>query len=178
MRIRTTTLAAALALALGACADQPTAPRTPQPLRPSAQIQHGTGLVLQNVTGTGILGDINFGGQAVITQLALNAVGGLVATGTLTGTVTALGQPITENFTTDVAISSTGHGRCDLVTVDLAPISITAIGGTSVDLQQANVTPSAEGPLGSLLCNLGQAVQGLAPLKAVSGLVTAINNLL
>jgi hypothetical protein len=80
-----------------------------------------------------------------------------------------------------VLIASSGAGRCDVVTVDLGPITLDAIGGlVSVDVPQAGVTPRASGALGPLLCALGQVLD--PPLDAVTavarGLVNAINNLL
>jgi hypothetical protein len=182
MLTRKTALALALGLGIGACSEQPT---SPVPLRPDEasqqKFQRGTGLALDNVTSTPIplLGDAVFNGQVVITQLALNPVGGLEATGTITGTITALGIPIDQNFTTDVGISKTGSGgQCGLLTLDLAPINIDAAGQiVSVDLTAASVEAKAVGPIGPLLCTLTSLVNTVAG-GVVKGLLNALNGLL
>ena len=177
-------LSLALVVAIGACSDQPTSPKTvASPDGPAFQkFDRGTGLTLSNVTSTPIplLGDVVFNGNVVITQLALNAVGGLEATGTITGTITTLGIPIiNQDFTTDVGISKTGSGgQCGLLTLDLAPINVDAAGQiVSVDLTAANVDAKATGPVGSLLCVLTSLLnKGLG--GAVNGVLNALNGLL
>ena len=69
------------------------------------------------------------------------SAGSSSATGTITGTITALDIPINQDFTTDVGISKTGSGgQCGLLTLDLAPINVDAAGQiVSVDLTAANV---------------------------------------
>jgi hypothetical protein len=181
MVTRKTVLSLALVLGIGACSDQPTTPTAPLGGAAYQKFDRGTGLTLDNVTSTPIplLGDAVFNGQVVITQLALNAVGGLEATGTITGTVTTLGIPINQNFTTDVGISKTGSGgKCGVLTLDLAPITVDAAGQiVSVDLTAANVDASATGPVGSLLCSLTSALNS-AVGGAVNGLLNALNGLL
>jgi hypothetical protein len=174
-----------VAVAIAACHDATTAPTVlsagPAPASARAAPPQGTGLVLHNVTSTPIplLDNAVLNGEVVITQLALNAVGGLTASGTLTGTITGVSQTITQDFTTDVAISGSGNGNsCSVLTVDLSPINVDAGGKiVSVDLTQVNATVGAQGPLGSLLCTLTNLVnQGVG--GAVSALLSVINGIL
>lgn len=174
-----------VAVVVAACHDAATAPTLLSPDRgpvmQRAAPPAGTGLVLHNVTSTPIplLGDAVLNGDVVITQLALNAVGGLTASGTLVGTIGAVGQTINQTFTTDVAISGSGNGNsCSVLTVDLAPINVDVAGQiVSVDLTQANATVGAQGPLGSLLCTLTKLVnRGVG--GAVSALLSVINGIL
>jgi hypothetical protein len=183
MFTRRTVLSLALVLGIGACTDHPTSPAALAPPDGPAfqRFDRGTGLALDNVTSTPIplLGDAVFNGQVVITQLALNAVGGLEATGTITGTITALGIPINQSFTTDVGISKTGSGgQCGVLSLDLAPISLDAAGQiVSVDLTAANVDAKATGPVGALLCTLTSLLnRGVG--GAVNGVLNALNGLL
>lgn len=183
MFTRNTVLFLALVLGIGACTDQPTSPAALAPPDGPAfqKFDRGTGLALDNVTSTPIplLGDAVFNGQVVITQLALNAVGGLEATGTITGTITALGIPINQNFTTDVGISKTGSGgQCGVLSLDLAPITLDAAGQiVSVDITAANVDAKATGPVGTLLCTLTSLLnRGVG--GAVNGVLNALNGLL
>ncbi|MGH7679226.1 MAG: hypothetical protein ACRENU_12215 [Gemmatimonadaceae bacterium] len=186
--------ALALAVALvGACADPPSSPTAVarQSLSRDLLNQQGTGLVIDNLTNLslpliGSLGDVIVD-QANITQLVLveDVVGnivGLQANGTLRLTGGVLGTDvITENFLTELHVASSGPGQCDVVTVDLGPIALDAIGETvAVDAPQVNVTPKASGALGPLLCGLGQALQPpvTALTGAVRGLVNAINRIL
>jgi hypothetical protein len=151
----------------------------------------GTGLVLDDVTGVsapliGQIGTVTIN-QAVITQLGVvqdlaGNIIGVDVTGTLQATGGALGTDVvTQNFTTDALILSSGNGQCDVLTVDLAPITLDALGGAvSVDVPQASVTPRASGAVGPLLCNLGSLLN--APVgqvtSAVRGIVNAINQIL
>jgi hypothetical protein len=145
------------------------------------KFDRGTGLVLDNVTSTPIplLGNVVFNGQVVITQLALNAVGGLEATGTITGAISALGIPISQNFTTDLGISKTGSGgQCGVLSLALAPISLNLAGQiVSVDLTAANVDAKASGPVGTLLCRLTSLLNNGVG-GAVKGVLNALNGLL
>jgi hypothetical protein len=88
---------------------------------------------------------------------------------------------VTQDFLTQVNVASSGPGKCDVLTVDLGPITVDALGNAvSVDVPQAAVTPRASGALGSLLCALGSALQPpvSGATNAVRGLVNAINRLL
>jgi hypothetical protein len=172
-------------VAIAACHDATTAPTAlsagPAPASARAAPPKGTGIVLHNVTGTPVpgVGNAVFNGEVVITQLALNAVGGLTASGTIVGTVTVVGQQINQNFTTDVAISGSGNGNsCSVLTVDLSPINVDAAGQiVAVDLNPVNATVGAQGPLGSLLCTVTKLVdRGVG--GAVSALLSVINAIL
>jgi hypothetical protein len=171
-----------LALAFGGCADAPTAPesllrpaeRTLQEARPD----RGTGLALESFTqGLPLVGDVQVT-EVVITEFS-NFLGGLQASGTITGTtVNALGETITvtEDFTTDVLVSSSGGG-CDIVTIDLGPIGADVFGTVGVDIPVANVSGKGSGAVGSLLCAVSRVVNGVAG-AALGGLINALNNLL
>jgi len=195
-RIRNITTALTIALALGACTETPVGPGTNSVSAlgsgPAfAKSVTGTGLVLDDVTGVnapliGEIGTVTIN-QAVITQLGVvqdlaGNIIGVDATGTLQATGGALGTDVvTQNFTTDALILSSGNGQCDVLTVDLAPITLDALGGAvSVDVPQAAVTPRASGAVGPLLCNLGSLLN--APVgqvtSAVRGIVNAINRIL
>jgi hypothetical protein len=195
-RIRNITTAVTIALALGACSENPAGPGTPSLVASGsvptfAKSSSGTGLVLDNVTGLslpliGQVGTVTIN-QAVITQLGVvqdlaGNIIGVDATGALQLTGGVLGTDVvTQNFTTDALILSSGNGQCDVLTVDLAPITLDALGGAvSVDVPQASVTPRASGAVGPLLCNLGSLLN--APVgqvtSAVRGIVNAINQIL
>ena len=181
MNRRMALLAVPLTFGLSSCGTEPTAPAA----APTEQVmlqqrpEQGTGIALEDIVGLPVIGDVTVS-QIVITELALNAVGGLQASGTITGTtVDALGNAITvtNDFTTDVLISSTGPGGCDIVTVDLAPIGADVFGVVGVDVPVANVTTQGKGPVGRILCALGSLVNGVAG-GVVRGLITALNNLI
>ena len=195
-RIRNTTIALTIALALGACSETPVGPGSKSVSAlgsgPAfARSVSGTGLVLDNVTGVslpliGQVGTVTIN-QAVITQLGVvqdlaGNIIGVDANGVLQLTGGVLGTDVlTQNFTTDALILSSGKGQCDVLTVDLAPITLDALGGAvSVDVPQASVTPRASGAVGPLLCNLGSFLN--APVgqvtSAVRGIVNAINKIL
>lgn len=195
-RIGNTTTVLTIALALGACSDTPVGPGTNSVSAlgrgPAfAKSVSGTGLVLDDLTGVnapliGEIGTVTIN-QAVITQLGVvqdlaGNIIGVDVTGTLQASGGALGTDVvTQNFTTDALILSSGNGQCDVLTVDLAPITLDALGGAvSVDVPQASVTPRASGAVGPLLCNLGSLLN--APVgqvtSAVRGIVNAINRIL
>jgi hypothetical protein len=195
-RSRNLAVALTVALALSACSETPMGPGTTSPSALGsgpvfAKSATGTGLVLDNLTGLslpliGQVGTVTIN-QAIITQLKLvqdlagniigvDAQGALQLTGGVFGT-----NVVTQNFTTQALILSSGKGQCDVLTINLAPIKIDALGGAvSVDLPQASVTPRASGALGPLLCNLGSLLN--APIgqvtSAVRGIVNAINKIL
>lgn len=149
----------------------------------------GTGLVLNSLTGLslpliGQLGTVTID-QAEITNFSLieNTVGqivGLEADGVLQLTGGVLGTDVvTENFSTTAAVTSSGPGQCTLVSIDLGSISIDALGLASVDVPAATLTGKGSGAIGSLLCNLGQALSGLTSggtaAPGASGIVNALN---
>jgi hypothetical protein len=168
-----------------ACAEQPTASDVTHPPAIMAQKIKGTGLVLNSVTGLslpliGSLGDITIN-QAEITNFALveNTVGqivGLEADGVLQLTGGVLGTDVvSQDFSTTVAVTSSGPGQCSVVTLDLGPIDINAL-VAQVDVPAATVDAKGSGALGSLLCNLGQLLNPIT--QGVRGVVQAINGLI
>ena len=178
---------ALLALALGACSEAPLAP-APEAARvaaPSAASAKGSGLTLDIVPTVtlplGLGGSVTIN-QAVVTNFALveNTVGqviGLQATGTLSGTsVDALGNLVGVSaapFVADVAVTSSGPGQCSAVTLDLSSLNINGLGLVTGTVP-ANIDVKSSGAVGSLLCNLGQALSGLG--GGAQGLVNALNN--
>lgn len=193
MQQKRSAIVVCLAVALGACAEAPTAPDA-SPLSMGAmtqsQAKEGTGLVLESLTGLnlpliGRVGDVDVD-QAVITRLVLDpVVGGIVgleAEGMLTLSGGVLGSDIvTQDFLTQVKVVSSGPGKCDVLTVDLGPIAVDALGdAVFIDVPEAAVNARSSGAVGSLLCNLGNILQ--SPLSgvigAVRGLVNAINRVL
>ena len=185
MRNRVTAFVLPLALGLGACADNAL---SPAPQLSSARQQSaakGSGLTLNSLTGVKLplipveLGDVRIN-QAVITNFAIveNTVGqiiGIEADGVLKLTGGVLGtNVVTEDFNTLVSVTSSGPGQCSLVTIDLGQIDISALGLANVDIPAATVTGKGSGAVGSLLCNLGQALSGLT--NALPGLVNGLNN--
>jgi hypothetical protein len=194
--MRRVVLALPFVLGIGACGKEPVAPAAPSPhdipaLQAKGHVE-GTGLLLESVTGLTVpLLGVDLGNvvirQAVIKEFGLveNVAGqivGLEVTGVLELTGGVLGSDVlTEDFTTGVGIISSGRGQCDIITINLAPISVDVLGRTAfVDLPAAEVTGRGNGAVGSLLCNLGQVAQGLVDgvTGGVRGLVNALNNLL
>jgi hypothetical protein len=151
-----------------------------------ATIDSGTGLVLESVTGLslpliGSLGNVTVD-QAIITnfQLIENTVGqivGLRVDGVLQLTGGVLGSDVvTENFNTTASVTSSGPGQCDVVSIDLGPITIDALGLAKVDLPVASVDAKASGTVGSLLCSLGSLLSG--PIGTATSLVRQVVNTL
>jgi len=197
MRVRVAALVLPLALVLVGC-DQgsgtaPTVIPTPA-LNETGSMRMqapppGSGLVLNSLTGVtlplvGSLGDVIID-QVVITNFALveNTVGqivGLEVTGTLQGVLTATGVQISEDFTSTVSVTSSGPGQCDLITVDLGPLTLDVLGLVTADVPAASLTGRGSGAVGSLLCNLGNLLGGLlgGTIPGVGGIVNAINNLI
>jgi hypothetical protein len=168
---------AAIVLALSA----PLNPALAQGRRP------GSGLVLDSLTGIslpllGEVGTIDID-QAVVTDLRLvedlaGQIVGLEVTGTLTGTLTATGVEIVdEQFTSTLAVTSSGPGQCEVVGLQLGPLTFDALGLAAVDVPEAELTGRGSGALGSLLCNLGSLLNGPlgAVTRGVQGLVNAVN---
>jgi hypothetical protein len=189
MRSRRIVLALALALGVVACGGAPS--EKAMDASPRNQAAKGTGLVLNSVTGVtlpliGKLGDVTVD-QAVITNFALieNTVGqivGLQVDGVLQLTGGVLGTNVlTENFTTTASVTSSGPGQCNLVSIDLGQISVNAL-VASVDVPAATLTAKGSGAVGSLLCNLGNLLGGLASgagaTAGAGGIVNALNNVI
>ena len=192
MKSRLAVLAFPLAAAFVGCSEAPVAPHTVQP--GSVMLQQtppkGSGLavdIVPNVTlPLGLGGSVTID-QAVITNFALveNTVGqiiGLQVTGDLSGTaVNAVGGLVGVNaqpFTATASVTSSGPGQCDLVTIDLSNPTLNAL-GLATGTIPLNVTAKGSGAVGSLLCNLGQALAGIGSALGgggAQGLVNALNN--
>jgi hypothetical protein len=197
MQQKRTTVVIAVAAALIACGEPPTAPSSQTDIAPGSARQsspcaqrEGTGLVLESLTGVslpliGQVGNIDID-QAVITGLIIDeVVGGVVGLeveGVLTLSGGVLGEDIvTEEFLTQVHVVSSGPGECDVLTLELGPIALDALGdAVFVEAPDVAINSRSVGAVGSLLCNLGSVLQG--PVSgvtgAVRGLVNAINRLL
>ena len=172
---------------VGACSENPSAPSSRTIPNPSMQGLGGTGIQV-NIVPTvtlplGLGGSININ-QAVITHFALveNTVGqivGLDVTGTLSGTaVNLLGGVVGVNanpFTAEASITSSGTGQCNLVTLDLSSLNLNVLGLASGTLP-LNITAKGSGAVGSLLCNLGNALSGLASGGTASSNAQSIVN--
>jgi hypothetical protein len=156
-------LALPLVLGIGACGNEPVAPAAPRPHDMPALLAkvEGTGLLLESVTGLTVpllgvdLGDVVIR-QAVIKEFGLvediaGQIVGLEVTGVLELTGGVLGSNVvTEDFTTGVGIVSSGRGQCDIVTINLAPISVDVLGRTAfVDVPAAEVAGRGNGAVGS-----------------------------
>jgi hypothetical protein len=179
MRNPTRIMSFVLAVGLVACSDLPTSTSSLSPVEPRmARPTKGTGIAITDFATVPVIGDIEVQ-QVVITGLS-TFLGGVQASGTITGTtVDALGNTITvtNDFTGDVLVSSSGPGQCRVVTVDLSGIDIDALGIVNADLPVATVNVSGSGAVGPLLCALGSVVNGVAG-GVVGGLVNALNGLL
>jgi hypothetical protein len=191
-KLASTAVATVLVIGAGACADTPVAPRTPTSTVAFQQSPpKGTGLSLDIVPNVklplGLGGSITID-QAIISNFALveNTVGqiiGLQATGTLSGTaVDALGNTIGVNaqpFVTNVAVTSSGPGQCSLVTLNLSGLNLNVLGLVTAQIP-ATVDVKGSGAVGSLLCNLGNLLSGLASggtgSPGAQGVVNALNN--
>jgi hypothetical protein len=184
------TFAVSLALGINACSEPPVAPDVSEPVRLAPQRVNGTGLVLESLTDVSlpIVGQVD---ELVIDQVVINdlmlvediagAIIGLEVTGTVNGTIGALGVPVVDQrFTSSVGITSSGPGQCELVTIDLGPLNINALGLVTADVDPVELTGRGSGAVGSLLCNLGQALSGVigGVTRGVQGLVNAINRVI
>jgi hypothetical protein len=186
-------LTLAASVVMGACGENPSAPsRQALPSASMAKGIGGTGLGVDIVPTVklpfGLGGSITFN-HAVVTNFALveNTVGeivGLDVTGTLTGTeVDAVGKLIgvgTSPFTAEASITSSGPGQCSLVSLDLTGLNADLLGIVDATVP-LSINAKGSGAVGSLLCNLGQALGGLGSLLGggtggAQGLVNALNN--
>src|SRR3712207_7567485 len=74
---------------------------------------------------------------------------------------------VTEDFLTQVHVASSGPGRCEVVTVDLGPVAIDALGdNVSVELPQADVDRKST-RLNSSHANISYAVFCLKKKKNI-----------
>jgi hypothetical protein len=178
-----------LALGIVSCGQDPVAPRgLAIPQEPLQAKTRGTGLVLNSLTGVSLplVGQIDklVIDQAVINDIVLgNVVAGVVGlevTGTINGVLDVIGTPVVDQqFTSTVSITP-GVGGCRVVTVDLGPLNIDALGLVTLDVPDATVEGRGSGAVGALLCTLGNLVSGVAgaATRGVQGVLNAINNLI
>ncbi len=184
MKLRLAALVLPLALGL-ACAEQPASPDAAIAREgPMMAKKNGSGLVLESLTGVRLpllgvnLGNVDIN-QAVITNFAVvedlvGTIVGVEVDGILKLTGGVLGTDVlTQNFHTNLSVTSSGPGQCDIVTLDLGPINIDAL-VASVDVPAATVTGKGSGAVGSLLCVLGQLLNPIT--NGVRGIVQALNN--
>jgi hypothetical protein len=177
-------VAVVLTATLAACENAPTAPTLLQygsEARNAAALR-GTGLVLDNVITlpVEVIGQIPVNVDAVITGLQFSAIAGLTATFDLIADVDVAGtRIIAEDLTTAVSLSSGGGGGgCEVVNLDLAPVTVNAAGLAVVDIPVNAVDVKAEGAVGNLLCTVTRLVNRLAPISAITGVVNALTGLL
>jgi hypothetical protein len=180
MNMRMTSTVLSLAIGLSACSDAPAAPKA-APERAQLQASGGaaaavtaaapgTGLVLNSLTGVtvpliGKLGTVTIN-QAVITNITLveSTVGnivGLRVNGVLDFTASALGtQVLTQNFTTTATVTPGGGSACNVLTVALGPITISAL-AASIQVPTATVTADSSGLVGQLLCTIARLLNSV-----------------
>lgn len=106
----------------------------------------------------------------------LAAVGEL--TGTLTNTVTGVVQNVTQDVTLPIANAT---GTCQILDLTLGPLDLDLL-GLVVELDQVNLTITAEsGPgnlLGNLLCGVAGLLDGNASSNVIANLLNRILSLL
>jgi hypothetical protein len=158
-----------------------------EPLRQSHR--NGTGLVIESLTGVGlpILGTLDelVIDQAVINNIVLeNVVGGVIGltvTGTVSGVIEATGaEVVDEQFTSTLTITPSGGGGCRAVNVNLGPLDIDALGLVTADVPTVSADAFASGAAGSLICALGNVVNGVVggATRAVQSILATINRLI
>lgn len=193
MNRRLVVLPLSFALGIGACSENPVAPkRLATPDAPLMQVQRpsdGTGLVIESLTGVGlpIVGQVDelVIDQAVLNDIVLdNLVGGVIGltvTGTVSGVVKATGAEIVdEQFTSTLTITPSGGGGCKAVGVDLGPLNIDALGLVTADVPTVSADAFASGLAGGLVCALGNVVNGVVggATRAVEGILATLNRLI
>jgi hypothetical protein len=182
MRARNAAVVLFGAVGIASCGEQSTSPRLSAAAEPELQrFERGTGLSLHDLTQTPIplVGDLAFDGDLVITQLALDPLGGIDAIGTLNGTVTGPGgfEVVNEEFVADLGISRTGPGNgCSLVELDLGPLNVAVPELAGVNLDPVTLRAGASGPVGPLLCALTKVVGSTAggALDAILGVLNGL----
>ncbi len=111
------------------------------------------------VTGT-VVGGGTFSGILNITSFAVQG-GQVVATGTLTGTLTDVNGVVTSIVTTITSVLTVTQATCDILNLTIGPISLNLL-GLQVNVSQIVVTITAQsGPgnlLGNLLCSIANAL--------------------
>lgn len=177
-----------LTLTVGACdRDTTTAPNAAPDnqanTRPNLVTTQATGPIVREVTGR-LEGGGRFVGTLTITSFSRDALGNLLASGTLVGTATQ-GSTITQISQTfvNVPVDLAQVGRtCQILHLDLGPIHLDLL-GLNVDLSRVVLDITAvSGPgnlLGNLLCALvGLLDQSPLDLTAIDALLAQINAIL
>jgi len=168
MRIRTIAGLFALVLTAASCADQPTAPKqaTLEATEASFAKKTKDGSLLTNIPVAGTLaGGGTFAGSLNVTSLNFQN-GDLLATGTLTGTVTRIIDgatvvtQVTQTFTNVLLGLTSNGGQCRILTLDLGPLNLDLL-GLIVDLSAVSLDITAQSGPGNLLGNLLCALVGL-----------------
>ncbi len=181
-----------MALGLASCGKDLVAPEqardAPEALLQAGPPPRGTGLVLTSLTDVSlpIVGRLDrlTVDQVVINEIILgDVVGGIVGlevVGTINGTIGALGTPVVDEQFTSTLTVTPGPGGCRIVTVDLGPLNIDALGLVTADVDPAQVEGRGSGAVGSLLCTLGNLVSGVVggATRAVQGVLNAINRII
>ena len=202
MRKQFAVLSMLAATTLAGCSDLPTgAEPTLAPSATPEAARGGRHRATLAVPVEGVVEGGTFVGTATITKLALDASGNLVASGVVSGTttvgsvVTAItGQAFTTSaliteasgdvvggISTQALISPNDPGACDLLFLDLGPISLDLL-GLSLDLSQVlldlDAIPGGGNLLGNLLCTVVHLLDGpgaiLAALENLLDLINAI----
>jgi hypothetical protein len=173
MKFRLVSLALLLAL-LGAVVVAPLAGRTSTVEAQGAVSVPITGTFTDAVGGTG-----TFAGAFDVERF-VGRGGGLVAVGTLTGTLTdSLGNVVgTVDQTLRIPVAD-ATGTCEILDLTLGPLDLDLL-GLVVHLDQVHLNITAEsGPgnlLGNLLCAVAGLLDGGAPLTRLIGLLNRILN--
>jgi hypothetical protein len=196
MRIRYAIPATFAVLFAAGCSDMPTSPdRSLAPSNAPSEARKTRQAFAFPVDG--VIPGGTFDGTAQITSLALNAAGQLEATGVLNGTATVAGiaTAITgQTFTTlavitegaggvtTTALSNNTPGACDVLFLDLGPLSLDLLGLT-VDLDEVvldvNAVPGAGNLLGNLLCTVVHLLDGPGVfLQALENILDLINSII
>ncbi len=175
-------------LGLGACADNsPTQPQTPAPDVTTSAFRHAPGTRTALLTNIPVV-DTLAGGQILNGLLSITHFsyqnGQLLASGTLTGTVTSAAGSVlgtTNTIFTDVPATLVDPAQCSVLTLNLGAINLDLL-GLVVDLAPVNLLVNAvPGPgnlLGNLLCAVTNLLNTGGPLSAVNNLLGTVNNVL
>ena len=125
------------------------------------------------VAGTGPGGA--FAGTFQLQKFATDQTGQLVATGLLTGIVTAAGGATTSIVRTITLPAAVGDATCQILHLDLGPLNLDLL-GLQVNLSRVVLDITAQAGAGNLLGNLLCAVANL--LNDPSGLARLLNSIL
>jgi hypothetical protein len=135
------------------------------------------------VTGdfTDVLGGVGtFTGTFDLSRVAVQD-GGLVAVGTLTGTLTDSAGAVIGTVTQQVRLPLSPSGTCQILHLELGPLDLDLL-GLVVHLDQVVLDITAQsGPgnlLGNLLCGIAGLLDGNSPLSVIARLLNQLIGLL